>query len=134
MLSCKRTEKLAGQARRKPNASTKDAAQCCSTRFRRTARQQERQGLWNGTNKTQTPSQARRHPRKSAAAGAAELRPMEITKRKHRASATLQHTISRNSAASGAELGPMKQRHMGTGTMNIRNGTENKRLSELEHK
>ncbi|PBL02333.1 hypothetical protein ARMGADRAFT_1057775 [Armillaria gallica] len=47
------TEKLGGRERPKPSASTKDA-QCCSTQFRRTAGQQERQGLWNGTNKTQT--------------------------------------------------------------------------------
>ncbi|KAK0227433.1 hypothetical protein EDD85DRAFT_150531 [Armillaria nabsnona] len=74
--------------------------------------------------------------KRSAAAGAAELGPMEATKRKHRASATSQHTISRNSAASAAaaELRPMKQRHTGMGATNIRNGTGNKKLSELQYK
>ncbi len=62
------------------------------------------------------------------------LEPWKQQKRRHRASATLQHTISRNSAASAAELGPMKQRHTGMGTTNIRNGTANKKLSQLEYK
>ncbi|PBK70378.1 hypothetical protein ARMSODRAFT_974339 [Armillaria solidipes] len=36
--------------------------------------------------------------------------------------------------ASAAELGPMKQRHTGMGTMNIRNGTGNKKRSESGYK
>ncbi|PBK93030.1 hypothetical protein ARMGADRAFT_1030471 [Armillaria gallica] len=69
----------------------------------------------NANTKSSPPFAVRRYPRKSAAAGAAELRPMETTKRKHQTSATVPHTISRNSAASAAELGPMKQRHTGNG-------------------
>ncbi|KAK0215970.1 hypothetical protein EDD85DRAFT_798510 [Armillaria nabsnona] len=67
----------------------------------------------NTNTESSPPFAARRYPRKSAAAGAAELGPMEITKRKHRTSATVPHTISRNSATSAAEFGPMKQRHTG---------------------
>ncbi|KAK0234515.1 hypothetical protein EDD85DRAFT_792553 [Armillaria nabsnona] len=70
------------------------------------------------------------HPRKSAAAGAAEPGPMETRKHWHQTSATVLHTISRNSAASAAELGPMKQQHTEMGTTNTQEHKKGKEEPE----